>query len=132
MGPTNPKATQSANEGQPQIGDGEEDYHSSSDEDFNPEATKADVDLSESGEEDDNAASQSLAPKGKRKQHQIRQNGEEEDAEADWANSGDEAIVRRAKRRKGRQPGINDGDDEEDEAGREGGLVKTRAQRAKE
>ncbi|KAI5208890.1 hypothetical protein AUEXF2481DRAFT_41540 [Aureobasidium subglaciale EXF-2481] len=92
--------------------DQDEEYKSSEDEDFNPEAVDApqDEDLSSS---EDEAPQAKKAPK-KRKKAQT---------DVEELDSGDEATItelRRSKKRKAH--------DDEDSGG-EGGLIKTRAQR---
>lgn len=98
--------------------DPDEDYHESSDEDFNP--TTAPADDSSSSDQEDAPAKQTKR-KGKRKVPTD-----------DELDSGDEVTIdalrkRRAKKRRG-----EDVDDElllsDDDAGA-GGLIKTRAQR---
>ncbi|PNS15192.1 hypothetical protein CAC42_8193 [Sphaceloma murrayae] len=93
-------------------------YIESEDEDFNPEATHADEDLSasSSSEEEEEPAQ----PKTKR--------GRKRKAEAhDDLDSGDEATIKELKRKKRKAANQDDGD-----SGGEGGLVKTRAQRRAE
>ncbi|KAF2008973.1 BCNT-domain-containing protein [Aaosphaeria arxii CBS 175.79] len=106
--------------------DGEEAYHESSDEDFDPVAIPADESSASSDEEEANA--KPAARKGKRK------------APADDdLDSGDEVTIqaaarkRKSKKQKGGKKNVDD--DElilsEDEGG-DGGLIKTRAQRRDE
>ncbi|KAI5274547.1 BCNT-domain-containing protein [Aureobasidium subglaciale] len=92
--------------------DQDEEYKSSEDEDFNPEAVDApqDEDLSSS---EDEAPQAKKAPK-KRKKAQ---------ANAEELDSGDEATITELRQSKKRKA-----DDDEDSGG-EGGLIKTRAQR---
>ena len=95
--------------------DQDEEYKSSEDEDFNPDAVDAppDEDLSS----DDDEAPQPKKVSRKRKKTQ---------ADAEELDSGDEATItelRKAKKSKA--------DDDEDSGG-EGGLIKTRAQRRAE
>lgn len=105
--------------------DQEEDYASSEDSDFAPE----DAPERDSTPSDDEEPADQAAPAGKRK----RQAGEEEAEDAGFENSGDEAIIGKGKKRlkrskrKDRHGGLD-----EDEDGGEGGLVKTRSQRAQE
>jgi hypothetical protein len=99
----------------------EANYHESSDEDFNPEDAPAD-DAADSSEDDDAAPA---TGKGKRKAPID-----------DELDSGDEVTIQAARKKgKKRKKGSKDGDDDlvlsEDEGG-DGGLVKTRAQRAVE
>lgn len=101
----------------------EANYHESSDEDFNPEDAPAD-DAADSSEDED------IAPatgKGKRKAPID-----------DELDSGDEVTIQAARKKsKKRKKGSKEGDNDdhpllsEDEGG-DGGLIKTRAQRAVE
>jgi len=94
--------------------DHEEDYHSASDEDFNPVAEPEASDISSSSEDE---AERVKKPKRKPKRQAD-----------DALDSGDEVTIQelRTKRQKGDED-VYFSDD-----GGEGGLVKTRAQRAKE
>ncbi len=92
----------------------DDDYNSASDEDFNPEATKAGSDVEASSEDETDGTN---APTNKRKKTATVDN-------LDFNNSGDEATITRARRKKRRVKY-----QEEPEDGGEGGLVKTRAQR---
>ncbi|KAI9810748.1 MAG: swr complex subunit [Pycnora praestabilis] len=101
-----------------------EDYNSASDEDFDPTiAAKVEDDISESSGDEDGNTPKTAKP-------QKRKVTTAEDAELDFANSGDEATIRKGKRTKRKADGEDADLDEED--GGEGGLIKTRAQRAKE
>lgn len=101
------------------LSDAEEDYHESSDEDFNPAAAPVDESATSS---DEDAPTKPTKAKGKRKAPVN-----------DQLDSGDEVTIeavrkRKAKKRKGQK------DDDDDlilsgDEGGEGGLVKTRAQR---
>jgi hypothetical protein len=96
--------------------DPDEEYKSSEDEDFNPDAVDAPPDEDLSSDEDDVPQQQKKVSK-KRKKAQ---------SDAEELDSGDEATItelRRAKKAKA--------DDDEDSGG-EGGLIKTRAQRRAE
>lgn len=99
----------------------EEDYVSSEDSDFAPDAAADQV--SEHSESEDDAVK---APSKKRNQPE----GEAQDEDAGYDNSGDEAIIERGakKRKRAKAKGAIVDDDE----GGEGGLVKTRRQRAAE
>ncbi|KAI9829961.1 MAG: hypothetical protein M1819_005933 [Sarea resinae] len=107
-------------EGNPPLG--EEEYHSSEDEDFNPELAAAHV--SDSSDDEDTAPSGKSSKPKKRKPTTAA-----EDEEIDFENSGDEATIRKGRRKKRKNGNKADEDDEE---GGEGGLIKTRAQRAVE
>jgi len=100
----------------------DEDYASEEDSDFAPEPAQQDRDSS--AESDDDADTPEQRPDGKRK----RQPDDAAD-DAGFENSGDEAVIEKGKRRRKRAKG-RDGD-ELDEGG-EGGLIKTRSQRAQE
>ncbi|KAJ4320956.1 swr complex subunit [Neodidymelliopsis sp. IMI 364377] len=97
-------------------------YHESSDEDFNPDSAPAD-DAPSSSEDEDAAPSQR---KGKRKAPVD-----------DELDSGDEVTIAAAKKAKTKKRKKGSKDEEEDlviseDEGGEGGLIKTRAQRAVE
>jgi hypothetical protein len=105
--------------------DDDENYHESSDEDFNPAADAADASSSEDGEDDVPDAPVLNTSTRKRKRKALSP------AELD---SGDEKTIEAAQKKRARKNKGNaateDGDIlfSEDEAG-EGGLIKTRAQR---
>ncbi|KAJ4376528.1 swr complex subunit [Didymella sp. IMI 355093] len=99
----------------------EANYHESSDEDFNPDDAPAD-DAADSSEDEDTAPATS---KGKRRAPVD-----------DELDSGDEVTIQAARKKgKKRKKGSKDDDDHlvlsEDEGG-DGGLIRTRAQRAVE
>ncbi|KAF2119926.1 bucentaur or craniofacial development-domain-containing protein [Lophiotrema nucula] len=102
--------------------DAEEAYHESSDEDFNPEAARAE-EISSSSDEDD-AADTKKQRKGKRKA-----------TDPEDLDSGDEITIEAARKKKAKKKrkGVKGGDDDDilfsDGEGGEGGLIKTRAQR---
>ncbi|KAI9802155.1 MAG: swr complex subunit [Piccolia ochrophora] len=100
----------------------DEDYESSDDADFDPSATTAVDDAVSSSEDDDETATS----KPTTKKRKVDRAGHDDGADLDFDNSGDEATIRKGKRKRGAEAV------EEDEEGGEGGLVKTRAQRAKE
>ena len=89
----------------------EDEYDSEADEDFNPEAAEAPQAHDSSSEDDEKAATGA--------EKAVRDNT------ADFDNSGDEATISKAKRKRRK---LNSADANDDEGG-EGGLVKTRAQR---
>lgn len=97
----------------------DDNYHESSDEDFNPTALAADASSSSDDEELPDATTTNVAPrKGKRKGPSL--------ADLD---SGDEKTIETAKKRKAKKrKGGEDALLSEDEGG-DGGLIKTRAQR---
>lgn len=109
--------------------DPEEDYASSEDSDFAPEEAAEERESTPSEDEAEAADAtpdQTTATTTKRK----RQAGDEHEAEdAGFENSGDEAVIGRGKKRLKRAARHQHGDDDE---GGEGGLIKTRSQRAQE
>lgn len=113
--------------------DGDDDepeapYHESSDEDFNPDSAPAD-DGASSSDEDAAETAAEAAPSGRRRKRRAPVD--------EQLDSGDEATIQaaRKKRSKGKKGSKADADhdvlESEDEAG-QGGLIKTRAQRAVE
>ncbi|KAI1132946.1 bucentaur or craniofacial development-domain-containing protein [Nemania abortiva] len=101
----------------------DEDYASDDDSDFAPTAAPAeDASESESDSEGDDGQPTIAAPKRKRI--------DADTAEGDLENSGDEAVIQKGKRRQKKVKRAH-GDAEQDEGG-EGGLIKTRRQRAQE
>lgn len=107
----------------------DEDYASSEDSDFAPDdAPEQEGDGEGESSDDDGAKDQpatSAAPSRKRKQ--AGDGGDAEDA--GFENSGDEVIIEKGKKRrmKGRQAR-----QDQDDAGGDGGLIKTRSMRAVE
>lgn len=101
--------------------DDDEQYVSADDSDFAPDEAP---EVASSDSEGEGEAPTSK----KRKQTSVADTGDAiDDADAD--NSGDEAIINRGKKKLKRS---KDKDVLDDEEGGEGGLVKTRAQRAQE
>jgi hypothetical protein len=97
--------------------DQDEEYKSSEDEDFNPDAVEAPPDEDLSSDDEDAPQQQQKRTSKKRKKAQT---------DAEELDSGDEATItelRKAKKSKA--------DEDEDSSG-EGGLIKTRAQRRAE
>ena len=98
-------------------------YHESSDEDFNPDSGPAD-DAASSSEDEDAA-------------EPTQRNGKRKAPIDDQLDSGDEVTIEAARKKKAKKRKKGDDDDHdhlvlsEDEGG-EGGLIKTRAQRAVE
>lgn len=103
----------------------EEEYASSEDSDFAPEDAGARESSPDDSDDEDVPpdATSATAPKRKR----IANN--EEPQNVGFENSGDEAIIEKAKtkRQKKARKANQDGDD-----GGDGGLIKTRSQRAQE
>ncbi|KAF3926154.1 hypothetical protein ABW21_db0202692 [Orbilia brochopaga] len=103
----------------------DDEYHSSEDEDFDPDQQ---LDL---GDEDDAASSESESegetskPGRKGSKRKIKDVSSTQ-ADLIQDDSGDEAIIRGAKAKRKKTKG------ESDDEGGEGGLIKTRAQRARE
>ncbi|TAQ86089.1 hypothetical protein B7494_g5584 [Chlorociboria aeruginascens] len=107
----------------------DEEYASSEDPDFAPEALPLQASGSEASESESEAepAPSVKKPKStKRKRNKERPDQEAEDV--GFENSGDEAIIEKGLKRKRKK---RKNADEEDEGG-EGGLVKTRSMRALE
>ncbi|KAI9675757.1 MAG: hypothetical protein M1817_001124 [Caeruleum heppii] len=109
----------------------EDDYHTSEDEDFDPTAPQPGAEAESSASEDEEDNPQSSKPgtstKIKKRKGTATYDDDENGVDLDFENSGDEATIRRGKRkRRGAE-----GPDDDDEGG-EGGLIKTRAQRAQE
>jgi len=101
----------------------DEDYASSADSDFAPEAVIRDESSASSDEEPDNVnkkPKKSISNPAKRKH--------DDEGEEGFENSGDEGLIREGKKalKRRRKKG------EESDDGGEGGLVKTRSQRAQE
>ncbi|KAI0976008.1 bucentaur or craniofacial development-domain-containing protein [Xylaria arbuscula] len=103
----------------------EDHYASEEDSDFAPGGAAAEYD-SGSGSESESGANvdQPTGATPKRKRIDV------DAAEGDFDNSGDETIIQKGKRRQ-KKTKRNDNSAEEDEGG-EGGLIKTRRQRAQE
>lgn len=101
----------------------EKDYVESEDEDFNPEvATNADENVSSSEDDEDDQA-----PQKKPKKQTAKRKADADDE----LDSGDEATIQEARRKK-RRKDKDKAKGSDEESGGEGGLVKTRAQRAAE
>ncbi|KAI9746696.1 MAG: hypothetical protein M1818_000410 [Claussenomyces sp. TS43310] len=98
--------------------DGE--YASSEDSDFAPDHAAIDVASDSEGTEDEVVPTAVAKPNNSAKRKR-RDDGDAEDL--GFENSGDEAIIAKAKRRKG-------GRTDENDAGGEGGFVRTRAMKA--
>jgi len=107
----------------------DEDYASSEDSDFAPEEVPK-HDSSESSdsepEADDGVKKTSKKPRGKPAKR--KRNDGEEDGDIGFENSGDEGLIKEGKKalKRRRKKG------EESDDGGDGGLVKTRSQRALE
>ncbi|GKT44053.1 synaptobrevin 2 [Colletotrichum spaethianum] len=107
----------------------DEEYESSQDSDFAPEnAVAADggSEASDSEADGEDAATKTKTTKRKR----DADGNEAEDA--GFENSGDEALIKKAKKKKRRKAKDADAAPDEEDEGGEGGLVKTRSMRAAE
>ena len=110
----------------------DDNYISSEDEDFNPDAvTAADANESSSTDSEPEPTTPTTASKrgpnpkkGVKKKKRWAQDGEEETEDAGFENSGDEGIIRKGTKRKRK------GSMEDEDGGGEGGFVKTRSMRA--
>ena len=113
----------------PELVPDDDDYASSEDSDFAPDAAPA-----QASEESSDDESEAEAPEVKAKPRSTkRKRGADDEAEdAGFDNSGDEAIIEKGlkKQRKKSKKG-KDAEDVDDEGG-EGGLIKTRSMRAQE
>ncbi|KAG4030273.1 hypothetical protein MFRU_012g00190 [Monilinia fructicola] len=107
----------------------DEEYASSEDEDFAPDAAPTQEESSESEPED--ADSTAVVDQPKRKATKRKRGDEEEAEDAGFENSGDEAIIEKGLKRR-KKKSKKGGKDEEDDEGAEGGLIKTRSMRAQE
>jgi hypothetical protein len=103
----------------------DEQYASSEDSDFAPDAAPAaaDSDMSDS-EPDDAVAEADQSSKSAKAKDSKKTAGDE-----GYDNSGDEAIIKKGERKSQRRKGKDAMDEDE---GGEGGLIKTRRQRAAE
>lgn len=102
-----------------------EDYASEEDSDFAPETAEAAEESSISDDDEEEAGDDAEKAKpGKRKRVTI-----DEAEDAGYDNSGDEAIIKKGEKRQKKTRTKNAADDEETG---EGGLIKTRSQRAVE
>lgn len=99
----------------------DEQYKSSEDEDFDPEAAARDIDNNVSSEDDAELRTVSKAV-GKRSKKRVTFDDE--------LGSGDEETIQELN--KTRRSKRANGDDDDDEAGGPGGEIKTRAQRRAE
>jgi hypothetical protein len=103
----------------------EEEYLSSEDSDFAPDVHQTTALSSPSSSDTEDDRDPTIKKPSKRKQPQEAQ-------DLGFENSGDEAIIGKAnkkRRKKGKGKDVERQDEEDDEGG-EGGFVKTRAMRA--
>jgi hypothetical protein len=107
----------------------DEEYASSEDEDFAPDAAQRQDESSDSEVDDD----ETTRTNNKRQVTQRKGDLDGDAEDAGFANSGDEAIIERGlkRRKKKSKKGRKDDGMENDEDG-DGGLVKTRSMRAQE
>jgi hypothetical protein len=113
----------------PEIVPDDDDYASSEDSDFAPDAAPV-----QASEESSDEESEAEAPEAKAKPKSTkRKRGADDEAEdAGFENSGDEAIIEKGLKRQ-RKKGKKGKDVEDlDDDGGEGGLIKTRSMRAQE
>ncbi|KAF7879238.1 hypothetical protein EAF04_000435 [Stromatinia cepivora] len=113
----------------PELIPSDEEYASSEDEDFAPDAVPAQEESSESEAEDEDSTA--VIDKPKKKTAKRKRGNDEEAEDAGFENSGDEAIIEKGLKRRKKKSRKDGRDGEEDEGG-EGGLVKTRSMRAQE
>jgi len=107
----------------------DEDYASSADSDFAPEAViRAESSESSDEEPETNDTGNKKPKKAKSKPTKRKRSDEDEDGDVGFENSGDEGLIREGKKALKRRR--KKGEDSDD--GGEGGLVKTRSQRAQE
>lgn len=102
----------------------DEQYKSSEDEDFDPEAAARDIDDNVSSSEDD--AELRTVSKAVSKRSKKRVTFDDE------LGSGDEETIQQLNRTRRSKRANSDDDDNDDEAGGPGGEIKTRAQRRAE
>lgn len=107
----------------PSLPDDEDQYASSEDSDFAPDAAP--------GQESEESGSEDEADPNNRPSKRRRTAGDanKDNEDVGYDNSGDEAIIKRGEKRSKKKK--HDKAAEEDEGG-EGGLIKTRRQRAAE
>ncbi|QSZ34945.1 hypothetical protein DSL72_007807 [Monilinia vaccinii-corymbosi] len=110
----------------------DEEYASSEDEDFAPDATPAQEESSESEEEHEDEDSAAVIDRSKKKTPKRKRGDDEEAEDAGFENSGDEAIIERGLKRRKKKGKKGGKDEEEEDEGGEGGLIKTRSMRAQE
>lgn len=99
----------------------DEEYASSEDSDFAPDTAQAEDGASEASDSEADDHSAPSEPIARRKRPAT-------DADEDFENSGDEAVIQKGKKRRKNAP-QKDGRLDEDDGG-DGGFVKTRAMRA--
>ncbi|KAG9248267.1 bucentaur or craniofacial development-domain-containing protein [Calycina marina] len=107
----------------------DEDYASSEDSDFAPDAapaTAADVSSDEDSDADESPTEKTIKHI---KKPAKRKRGDEKAEDLGFENSGDEAIIEKGLKRQKRR---KRGEVEDEDEGGEGGLVKTRSMRAQE
>lgn len=105
----------------------EDEYASSEDSDFRPDDAEAAARESEGEDSDSETEPAKQAIPAKRKKDATADGIDDGDLD----NSGDEALVEKARKRLKKKKGKDDARQQEEEGG-EGGLVKTRSMRAAE
>lgn len=104
----------------------DEDYASADDSDFAPDEN-GDAPEHDSSQDSDDDVPDTRAPAGSPGASRKRPKGAVDEAEdAGFENSGDEAIIEKGAKRRKRAKHT------EDDEGGEGGVIKTRSQRAQE
>ena len=103
----------------------DQDYGSSEDSDFAPEAVPAEG--SDESSDDESEPAEAAVKKGRPRPTKRKRGQDDEAEDAGFENSGDEAIIEKALKKKKKKS--KDADDDE---GGEGGLIKTRSMRALE
>ncbi|KAF4121300.1 Bucentaur or craniofacial development [Geosmithia morbida] len=103
--------------------DEEDDYLSSQDSDFAPDAVPADDDDDDDDASDSEDETVAIGQQKPKKQ--------DHDDDAGYDNSGDETIIKKGEKRN-KKKSKAENDDGDDDDGGQGGLIKTRRQRAAE
>ncbi|GJC86452.1 SWR1-complex protein 5 [Colletotrichum liriopes] len=105
----------------------EEEYESSQDSDFAPDDAVAADGASEASDSEADGEDAATKPKTSKRKRDADGNEAED---AGFENSGDEALIKKAKKKKRKKVKDADAVPDEDDEGGEGGLVKTRSMRA--
>ena len=109
----------------------DECYASSEDSDFAPDEAPADDEAGSGSEAESQTEPQTEASRPSAKRKRVEAGGKSEDGDAGFDNSGDEAIIEKGKKR-AKKAKRKDGLEKDEDEGGEGGLIKTRRQRAAE
>lgn len=105
----------------------DDDYGSSEDSDFAPDAVPAEG-SDESSDEESEPADETVK-KGKPRSTKRKRGQDDEAEDAGFENSGDEAIIEKGLKKQKKKKKNREADEDE---GGEGGLIKTRSMRALE